>query len=141
MALHNCEELTVVPSLTIELPFKKKGPSYRSDFVIMTEQSESAKMEQSGSNNPDSVIFKEALPIMIIEVKTTIPIEFYKVKADECIEMLVYCFYIMRLYKREVVLGSLTDGKVWHTLKLTKKDDGLVVEDYYILESTEDHIM
>ena len=107
----------------------------------MMEQSESAKMEQSGSNNPDLVIFKEALPIMIIEVKTTVPIEFYKVKADECIEMLMYCFYIMRLYKREVVLGSLTDGKVWHTLKLTKKDDGLVVEDYYILESTEDHII
>ena len=49
----------------------------------------------------------------------------------------VYCFYIMRLYKREVVLGSLTDGKVWHTLKLTKENDGLVVnKDYYLLSSS-----
>ena len=58
------------------------------------------------------MIFKEAI---IIEVKTTVPIKSDKIKPDECIEMLVYCFNIMGLYKREAVLGSLTDGKMWHS--------------------------
>ena len=96
---------------TKDTPIEQSG----STMDTPIEQSGSAKDTPTGSNNPDLIVFKEA-------DHRGENHSAYRINFDECIELLIY-FYLMRLYKREVVLGSLTDGKVWHTLKLTKEGD------------------
>lgn len=60
---------------------------------------------------------------MVLEVKTVVPIDFYKVKANECIELLIYCEDIQ---ERGDVRS--TDRKVWHVLKLVMKDNRLQLQ-------------
>ena len=56
---------------------------------------------------------------MVLEVKNSVPLDFYKIHPqNECIELLIYCLYmyIMRLHLREVMLRALTDRKAWQIL-------------------------
>ena len=74
--------------------------------------------ETTDDSGPDMVIYKKSLPIMILEVKTSVPIDFYKIRPHECIELLIYCLYVMKLHQREAILGSLTDRRTWQVLNL-----------------------
>lgn len=87
-------------------------------------------MSASEEARPDVVVFKKSFPIMMLDIKTSIPLDFYKVPASKCIELLIYSLYIMQIYSRQVLLRVLTDGKAWQILKLAKydSDSGLSVE-------------
>ena len=125
MAFGNSKNVTVAPSLDIELPFKKRGPPYQSDFVIMTkEQTPTEASKPSSSSTTGMVLYQSNVPAMIIEVKIVVAMDFKSVKAHECIEMLIYCLYILRIQNLQAVLGCITDGKVWHVLRVRKIDNG-----------------
>ena len=63
------------------------------------------------------VVYHNSFPLMIIEVKSVVAVEFGTVTESDCTGMLIYCLYILRTEKRNTVLGCLTDGKVWHVMK------------------------
>ena len=109
--------------LSLDLPHKKKGPPYTADFIITKDSNPT--VEEGLTGRPDFVVFQKATPIVVIEVKVVIPVEFFKVKPHDCIELLIYCFYLMRLHKRDTILGVLTDGESWHVLKLMMQDSRL----------------
>ena len=74
------QEIKIVPSLDIELPFKKKGHPFQCDFVIRRKIS-----EESPGSSTGIVIHRKSVPVMIIEVKAVISGEFDQIKAHECI--------------------------------------------------------
>ena len=68
---------------------------------------------------------------MVIELKQSVSIDFLVVDAHDAIEMLLYCHYLMRLYDVDKVLGTITDGHVWHTIKFEQNEgQGLRVLKY-----------
>ena len=98
---------------------------------------ETAK-EPSYSTDASMIIYKESTPIIVIEVKTVVPAEFEIIKPSDCIKMLIYCLYIMRISKLDSILGCLTDGIVWHALKITRQNETKVfVNDYMRFASTD----
>ena len=101
--------LKVVPFLSSDLSHKKKGLPYTADFIITKDSNPT--VEEGPTGRPDFVVFQKATPIVVIEVKVVIPVEFFKVKPHDCIELLIYCFYLVRLHKRDNILGILTDGE------------------------------
>ena len=76
---------------------------------------------------------------MVIEVKSSVNIVLCKVNPQYVIELLVYCQYIMRLYKLTAILGSLTDGLVWHTMKIGLDSElcSLLITKYTVIYSTD----
>ena len=64
---------------------------------------------------------------MVIEVKKTVNMF---IEPHDVLELMVYCQYLMRLRDEEVILGSLTDGRVWHTIKFGMEEDMLMVMKY-----------
>ena len=51
MAFGNSKNVTIAPSLDIELPFKKRGPPYQSDFVVMTKEQTPAEASEPSSSS------------------------------------------------------------------------------------------
>ena len=47
----------------------------------------------------------------------------------------------MRTEKRNAVLGCLTDGKVWHVMKVSRNDKHLSVNDYVTFSSSDDSVI
>lgn len=105
-----------------------------------TEEAQQSAAEPSSSGR-GMVVYQSNIPAMIIEVKTVVAIEFDIIKAHECIEMLIYCLYILRLSKTHVVLGCLTDGKAWHVLKVKRIENELSVSDYMAFSSSDDGVI
>ena len=107
VAFKDCDDVTVTLSLEIELPMKKKGPPYQTDYVILMK--ETAKE-----------------PSYSTEVKTVVPVEFKIVKPCHCIEMLIYCPYIMRISKLDSILGCLMDG-INDYMTFVSADDSVIL--------------
>ena len=134
LSLRGIKEVKIIPSFPIEIPEKKKGPPYQTDFLIKSDHSYSGV---------DFVLLKENIhdniPIMLIEVKSSVNIDLCKVNPQYVIELLVYCQYIMRLYKLTAILGSLTDGLVWHTMKIGLDSElcSLLITKYTVIYSTD----
>ena len=63
-------------------------------------------------------VLKDGKLIMIVEVKKTVNTNLVFIDAQDVIELLVYCQYLMRLHGLSEILGTLTDGRVWHTMKM-----------------------
>lgn len=59
-----------------------------------------------------TTIIKDGQYIMVIEVKRSFATDFTVTDTHDCIEMILYCYYMMRLYNVEVVLGTAMDGYV-----------------------------
>ena len=65
---------------------------------------------------------------MIIEVKKSVATSFLQVKMQDTVELLIYCFYTLKLYKQENITGVLTDGYNWHCLYLHMSKDTDIIE-------------
>ena len=65
---------------------------------------------------------------MVLGVKSVVSIEFKIVKPQDCIEMLIYCLYITRLFNIDGVLGCVTDRKVWHVLRVSRSGNELSIK-------------
>ena len=76
----------------------------------------SQQSTDESSSSGTVIIYQSNTPAMIIEVKTVVSIESEIVKSQDCIEMLIYCLYITRLFNIDGVLGCVTNGKAWHVL-------------------------
>ena len=61
------------------------------------EQTPTEASEPSSSSTTGMVVYQSNVQAMIIEVKTVVAMDFESVKAHECIEMLIYCLYILRI--------------------------------------------
>jgi len=96
----------------------------------------------SYSTDARMVVYKESTPIIVIEVKTVVPVEFEIIKPSECIKMLIHCLYTMRISKLDSILGCLTDGIVWHVLKLARQNETKVfVNDYMRFASADNSVI
>ena len=100
--------------------------------------------DEEPTSGPDVLVFQKAIPIMVLEVKTLLAVDIYKIKEYECIELLIYSLYIMRLHERvmrlhgrDSNLGILT----WHILKLRRQEKCLKVEAYYMISSDDDKMV
>ena len=95
MAFKNHEHITVVPSLDIKLPFKKKGAPYQSNFDVMVKES-----TEEPSSTRAMVVYQRKIPAITTEVKLSfILVLFERVNHYECIEMLICCLYISSLIR------------------------------------------
>ena len=75
---------------------------------------------------------------MVIEVKTAVAADLGKVWNHDCIELIIYCHYLMRLKNLRKILGSLTDGHVWHTFKFEGiATSRLILTGYTVLCNTD----
>lgn len=130
--------LTIKPFMNLDLPYKKKGQPYQADFVIYR-QCEPPTDEPPTEVN--MVVFNKTTPIMVIEAKPGIPVDFLQVKAKHTIELLVYCHYIMRISNINIILGSLTDGNTWHTMKLKLERGHFTVMKTVLLSNIDEGII
>lgn len=73
-ALTSQTDIRVIPFLSLELPFKKRGHPYQTDFIITKQQTSTSTSEKATGSDPgpDVVVFKKSFPIMMLEVKTSI---------------------------------------------------------------------
>ena len=136
------KNISICPSLDLDIPIKKKGPAYNSDFVIFktTPQPTSNACDAGGSVG--LVVYQSSRPIIVVEVKATVGCDLYKIPPHFVMEMLVYCIYIMKMKNTNVILGCVTDGKAWHAMKLKLMDDGeLLINEYMKFASTEDRVI
>ena len=178
--------MSIHPSLEIELPYRKRGPSFRSDFVVFKQLAEQPFKQPSGSNEQPSgsgkqpsgsgeqpsgsgeqpsgsgkqpsgsgkqpsgsgaggthgvgmVVYHSSKPIVVIKAKVSITVDFRIIPPYFVMEMLIYCIYIMRMKKTDVVLGCITDGKTWHTLKLTMDENKELTVHKYVNFSSHDN--
>lgn len=156
------------PFHNMDIPIKKRGQPYQMDFLIVEDEkqqqsaiselpitrdretstseasiSEASTSEASISKAPNILIFKKNFPLMVIEVKASVPADIAKINSHDLIELLLYCHYFMRLRKLEKILGILTDGETWHTIKLQRipMSNLLSVKDYAVLCSTDASII
>ena len=111
--LKDIKYVHIVPSLDIEIPFTKKGLPYNTDFVIFRKVEQLQREEQPSEAGPSIglVVYHNSFPIIVIEIKAGIPIDFFKVTPQHYMELFIYCIYIMRMKKTDVMLGCVTDGK------------------------------
>ena len=144
-ALGSYKDINVAPGFPIPIPIKKRGPHYKADFkttpALSTDANIDAPVDDNLDDKPDIVIFKNKLPIMVIEVKSSMPVDCCKVRPNDWMEMLIYCHYVLKIYNKVIMLGILSDGKTWHILKLIMKDNRLSVKDYYELTSKDDDVI
>ena len=69
-----------------------------------------------------------------MEVKIGIPINYRKVTPHRYIEVFIYCLYIMKIHKPDMILGTLTDG--------TRLCEGeLRLEMYTSITSQDNHVV
>lgn len=131
-ALKENNEMKLIPFQNVNIPYKKRGPPYQTDFI-------STKEEPVTVPGPSMVILRKSIPQMIIEVKMSVPVDFSKLDNHDCIELLIYCTYIMSVHKIKTILGTITDGQTWHTIKSQKMatTNSLAVMCYTQLSSTE----
>ena len=52
---------------------------------------------------------------------------------------LIYCHYLMRLYDVSDMLGTLSDGRIWHTIKFTMQEGMLRVMKYTNMVAKDDN--
>lgn len=139
-------------NVEVELPITKKGPAYHTDYVIMKEQLALSGTDASASTDASTstdasistdargptgiLVCQQKIPVIVIEVKTVVPMEFEMMKASNSIEMLIYCLYLLRTWKLNSVIGCLTNGKVWHAIKVKRMDRELCIIDYMTFAST-----
>lgn len=146
LAFSHHDNISVTLSLEIELWVKKIGPAYHPDHVIINEQSELSSTDAKNlftgadarniSNSTDArgscmgtgmLVYQLKTPVMVIVVKTVVPIEFEMVEASDCIEMLIYCLYILRSLDLNSIIGCVTDAKVWHAIRVSRNDTDLCI--------------
>ena len=132
-------DLVVEPSFEVELPFTKKGPHYHTDYSILLKQpfspgtgssSSDTSIEPPASTGTGMLVLCKKIPVIVIEVKTTVSAQFEFVKESDCIELLIYCLYIARIKNLQSIMGCLTDGNSWHILKTTRNENVLIINDY-----------
>ena len=144
-------DVVVQPSFEVELPFTKKGPHYHTDYSILMKQpispgtGSSRSDSEIGSSSYDTgtnpitstgagmLVLFETIPVIVIEVKTTVHASFDFIKESDCIEMLIYCLYIARTNN----LKSIMDGNSWHVLKITRNENNLIINDYMMFTSSD----
>ena len=49
----------------------------------------------------------------------TVNSDILNIQSRDAIELLIYCHYLMRLENIPILLGTLTDGRIWDTMKLS----------------------
>ena len=67
--------------------------------TIEASTSEVPTSEAPTSETPNYVILEKDVPVMVIKVKASIAVDHDQLNPHDCIELLIYCQYIMRLKK------------------------------------------
>ena len=111
----------LIPFFSVDIPFKKKGPAYQTDYILTNTEIEDI---------PKYKLIRGGKLVMVIEIKKTVNTNFTSIEPHDVLELMVYCQYLMRLYDKEMILGSLTDGRVWHTIKFGMEEDMLMIMKY-----------
>ena len=111
----------MIPFFSVDIPFKKKGPAYQTDYILTNTEIEDI---------PKYKLIRGGKLVMVIEIKKTVNTNFTSIEPHDVLELMVYCQYLMRLYDEEMILGSLTDGRVWHTIKFGMEEDMLMIMKY-----------
>ena len=83
------------------------------------------------------LVLFETIPVIVIEVKTTVHAAFDFIKESDCIEMLIYCLYIARTNNLKSIMGCLIDGNSWHVLKITRNKNKLIINEYMMFTSSD----
>ena len=88
----------------------------------------------------DVVVLKKnpsLLPLMNIELKTRVSQRFGSNPLDEIVEVLVCCYYLMKLNSLTTLACALTDANIWHIFqcKYVAKNDNLKVIKYYTINT------
>ena len=121
-------DVKILPYVNLDVPFKKKGHPYQSDFIIF--------------DVPANVLItKFDNPIMLVEIKKGISVNFNTLDHHDVMELFIYCLYVTRIYKVDDIIGSLTDGQTWHTFKIEKVQDSLSILKHLVLSSTDKKII
>lgn len=140
--LQKFERYKVIPFYNLQIPaIRKRGHPYQTDFVIRTSSSNSDDEEveelcaSTGTNV--TTVKSGSNIIMVIEVKKSVATSFLQIDMQDTVEMLIYCYYILKNYEQENTAGVLTDGYNWHCLCLCmpKGTDGLELVKYTVFSS------
>ena len=114
--------MKVFPYVNIDVPIKKKDHPYQTDFLIcdFSQHKKSEQPVESIKLPCSMLIQKLGQSVMVIEVKRSVSVNFNNIDTQHSMELIIYCLYVMRIYDCNRILGSLTDGQTWHTLKFEK---------------------
>jgi len=137
--IKDTRDLLIIPSLDLDIPIKKKD---QSDIVIFKrEYDQEDQQAEDVRNGPGVVVHKLGVPILVVEVKIGIPVDYSKVTPHHYIELFIYCLYIMKIHKTDMILGTLTDGSTWHTFKFLLCGGELQLEMYTSFASQDHHVV
>ena len=100
------------------------------EMLITESTSSNTGIEPHASTGAGMLVLFKTIPVIVIEVKTTVNARFEFIKESDCIEMLIYCLYIARTKNLKSIIGCLTDGNSWHVLKTTRNENDLIINDY-----------
>ena len=76
------------------------------------------------------LVLLRSIPVIVVEVKTTVNVQFEFVNESDVIEMLIYCLYLSRRKSLASIIGCLTDGNSWHILRMRRNEDYLTINQY-----------
>ena len=110
VALRKYDQLMVVPFHDLQIPVKKKGPSYQVDFLIK-HKGDVAGGQANDDENVDkppniTTILNKDQVVMVIEIKQAVAANFLYIESCDVLELIIYCSYMMRLNNLNDVLGT-----------------------------------
>ena len=119
------KDCTIVPYCALELPMKKSGHPYMTDMLV-------TKIPDTTSSDEGSIaaVLKNETILMIIECKKAVSLSFLMIDHSDVIEMLIYCQYLLEIYKQAEITGIMTDSINWHCIYIKKGDPYMKIYKY-----------
>ena len=91
--------------------------------------------------SPSMMVYRKRIPVLIIEAKKSVGISFTNIEVSDVLELLIYCYYITRIHDLSSIIGTITDGKTWHTMELQKATSAFTIEKYIVLCSQDEGVI
>ena len=115
---------TVSPFYVLHHEMKHKGSPHYTDLLIEKVQS------TASTSAPVLFVQDDGIPVMVIEIKKTTPVQLVDVRYKDMMEMLIYCLYIARQHNSAILCGAISDIFNWHFIVLKPWDNKLEVLKY-----------
>ena len=115
-----------------------------SDLIIKGE-SDSADCEsicesvEAESSPPVTTVSRLDLILMLIECKKTVSASLVMLEANDLIEMLIYCRYILDITNQKSIIGILTDCINWHCFYIKRNEKLMEIYKYVTFSSKDDY--
>lgn len=103
------QDCIIVSYHALELPAKKSGHPYVTDMLVTN------LPKVTSDEGSIATILKNEAILMIIECKKAVSQSFSMIDPSD-IEILIYCRYLLEIYKQGDIIGIVTDSINWHCM-------------------------